>query len=91
MSCEKALKLDRLMNDFCYVNDGVILGAWFGDVSGLGAKWKIILTAELAMGLAQTRTFGIVTMVAAQDRAYVGCFRGGDKGGHGEGARDCRG
>ena len=38
MRWEKALKLDRLLADFCDVNDGVILGAVVGDVPGVGAK-----------------------------------------------------
>ena len=38
MSWEKALKLDRLLTDFCDVDDGFILGAVIGDVPGVGAK-----------------------------------------------------
>jgi hypothetical protein len=88
---EKALKLDRLLNDSCYVDDGFILGAVVGDVPGVGAKvGKKMLAAELAMGLAPMWTFGIGTIVAAQAIVYVGCFWGVEEG-HGVGAKDCRG
>ena len=38
MSWEKALKLDRLLTDFRYLDDGVFLGAVVGDIPRVGVK-----------------------------------------------------
>jgi len=43
MRWEKALKLDRLVADFCYVDNGVILGTVVGDAPGVGAKVEDIV------------------------------------------------
>ena len=42
ISWEKALKLDRLLADSCYVDDGVILGAVVEDDQGVGTKVRDI-------------------------------------------------
>jgi hypothetical protein len=49
-----------------------------------------MMAAELTMGLAPMRTFGIGKMVAAQAIVYVGYF-GGVEVDHGVGVKDCRG
>jgi len=38
MSWELPTKLDRLLADFCYVDDWIILGAVVGDAPGVGSK-----------------------------------------------------
>jgi hypothetical protein len=39
----------------------------------------MLFAAALAMGLAPTWTFGIVTMVAFQVKVLIGCFRAVEK------------